>query len=196
MGVVHVGRRGCHRVDQLVSAVDADVRLHAEVPLVALLGLVHLRVTLAVAVLGRTRRADDRRIDDRTGADLEALLSQVRVDRGEDLRAQLIGLQQMAELADRRLVRHRLAAQVDADELAHRTRIVQRFLDRRIGQVEAVLQAVDAQHPLQSHRRAPCAFALLNPACDSAARVPAPSGSTPVRRSTRRDLRRAAGAHL
>jgi hypothetical protein len=46
-------------------AVDTDVRLHAEVPLVALLGLVHLRIALAVAVLGRARRADDRRIHDR-----------------------------------------------------------------------------------------------------------------------------------
>jgi hypothetical protein len=44
MFVVHVGRRGNHRVNQLGLAVHANVRLHAEVPLVTLLGLVHLRI--------------------------------------------------------------------------------------------------------------------------------------------------------
>ena len=39
------------RVHQARVSVDPDVRLHAEVPLVALLGLVHLRVALAAAFL-------------------------------------------------------------------------------------------------------------------------------------------------
>ncbi len=38
--------------------------LHAEVILVSLLGLVHLWVALAVLVLGRTGRVDQRGIDD------------------------------------------------------------------------------------------------------------------------------------
>jgi hypothetical protein len=53
-------------------------------------------------------------------------------------------LQQMPEAAHRGLVRRRLAAQVDADEAAHRRRIKERFLDRRVGQVEPLLQEVDA----------------------------------------------------
>ena len=40
-----------------LPAVHADMRLHAKVPLITFLGLMHLRVTLAVLVLGRTRRA-------------------------------------------------------------------------------------------------------------------------------------------
>src|SRR5882724_11830036 len=45
-------------------AVDirADMDLHAEVPLIAFLGLVHLRVAFALGILGRTRCMDDRRI--------------------------------------------------------------------------------------------------------------------------------------
>src|SRR5215471_20643302 len=39
-----IGWRGHHRVDQLAAAVDAKMRLHAEIPLVALLGLMHLGI--------------------------------------------------------------------------------------------------------------------------------------------------------
>jgi hypothetical protein len=39
-----------------------------------------------------------------------------------------VPLQQVAELAERGLVRHRLAAQVNAREPAHRQRIMQRLL--------------------------------------------------------------------
>jgi hypothetical protein len=143
-----------------VGRLSTSMRLHAEAPLVALLGLVHLRVPLAVAVLVRARRTDVRRIDDRARADLEALLGQAGSDRGDDLRSQLMGLKQLAELADRRLIRHRLTAQVDADELAHSPGVVQCFLNGRVGEAEPLLQAVDAQHPLQPHRRATRAFAF------------------------------------
>src|ERR1019366_3931827 len=46
----------------------------------------------------------------------------------------------MAELAHRRLVRHRLIPQVNARKLAHHRRIVQRLLHRRVRQVEPLLQ--------------------------------------------------------
>src|SRR6516164_4177503 len=46
-----IGRGGGHRVDQLAAAVDAKMRLHAKVPLIALLGLMHLGVTRLVGVL-------------------------------------------------------------------------------------------------------------------------------------------------
>ncbi|MCY1311001.1 hypothetical protein D9M70_612520 [compost metagenome] len=45
-------------------SIHADVRLHAEVVLVALLGLVHLRIALLILVFGRTRRMNQRGIDD------------------------------------------------------------------------------------------------------------------------------------
>lgn len=41
------------------------MHFHAEVPLVTFLALMHLRITLAVLVLGRGRSCDQGRIDDR-----------------------------------------------------------------------------------------------------------------------------------
>ena len=46
--------------------------LHAEVPLLALVRLVHLGVAGLVGVLRRTRRADDGGVHDRAGAHLQA----------------------------------------------------------------------------------------------------------------------------
>src|SRR5690348_3251750 len=61
--------------------------------------------------------------------------------------------EQVAEAAHRRLIRHWLMAKVDADKTSHRLRIVQRLFDRRVRQIEPVLQEIDAQHPLDADRR-------------------------------------------
>ena len=47
-------------VDEAAGAVRADVRFHPEMPLVALLGLGHLRVALLRPVLVGRRRGDQR----------------------------------------------------------------------------------------------------------------------------------------
>ena len=63
--------------------------------------------------------------------------------RVEQLPAQIVGLQQMAEAAHRGLVRHRLAAQINADEIAHGQRIVECLFHRRVRQVEPVGRVAD-----------------------------------------------------
>src|SRR6516165_7262007 len=74
--------------------------------------------------------------------------------RVEQLPAQIVGLQQMAEAAYRRFVRHWLAAEINADEIAHHQRIVECLFHRRVRQVEPLLQEIDPQHPLHPDRRA------------------------------------------
>src|SRR5215470_10414861 len=59
----------------------------------------------------------------------------------------------MAEAAHRRLVRHRLTAEINPDKNPHRLRIVKRLFDRRVRQIEPLLQEIDAQHPLDTDRR-------------------------------------------
>jgi hypothetical protein len=117
--VMDVRRRRHHRMDHLALPVHAEMRLRPKIPLVALLGLVHVGVSRFLLVLGRTRRVDDAGIDNRAAGKPYAL-----------------GLQM-------------LAAQIDADKSAHRKDVVQRFLGRRVGKVEPLLQAINSQHPLQ-----------------------------------------------
>src|SRR5665213_3254771 len=71
--VMHVGRCRRHRMDNLGFAVDADVRLHAEIPLIAFFGLMHLRVALAICVLGGGWRGDDSSVHNNTRSDLDPL---------------------------------------------------------------------------------------------------------------------------
>ena len=49
-----IGRRGDYRMNQLAATVHADMRLHAEVPLLAIARQVHLRVPFLLPVLRRT----------------------------------------------------------------------------------------------------------------------------------------------
>ena len=136
------------------SAIHARVHLHAEVPLLALLGLVHLGVALAVLVLGRARRGDDGGVHHRALAHQQTALGEVRVDLGQDRCGQIMLLEQAAELQQRRGVGHVLAPQVDADELAHGLAVVQRVFQRLVGQRVPLLQEVHAQHARHADRRA------------------------------------------
>src|SRR5271168_2697123 len=64
MHIGYRGRRGAHRMHNARFRVHADARLHPEVPLVALLRLVHLRVTLPARVLRRGGRMDNGGVHD------------------------------------------------------------------------------------------------------------------------------------
>ena len=157
--IVDIGRCGDNGVNELSPAVDTDVRLHAEVPLIALAGLTHLRIALLLFVLGGTRRADDAGVNDGAARYLQAVLLQILIYQVEQLITQVVLLHQVAELADRGFVWHRLSTEVDADEVAQRTGVIESFLGGRIRQVEPVLNEVD-----RSMRSIPIG------------RLPAPSG--------------------
>ena len=141
-------------MNQSRFSVHADVRLHAVMPLVAFLGLVHLRVALAAGVLGRTGRCDDGGVHDGAHAHQQTLLVQVRVDLFKHRLRQVAGLQQAPELQQRRSVRHRLSRQVDTHEVAQRLTVVDRVFQGLVGQAVPLLQQVHAQHLGHAHRLA------------------------------------------
>jgi len=69
--VMNVGRRGIDAVDQAERVINADVHLHAKVPLIAFSGLVHPgrsddSVTFAALVLCGTRGRNDGSIHNAT----------------------------------------------------------------------------------------------------------------------------------
>jgi len=61
--IADVARRANHRMHQARFSVHADVRPHAEIPLIAFLGLMHVGVTRLVTVLGRGRGGNQRGIE-------------------------------------------------------------------------------------------------------------------------------------
>lgn len=131
-----VGRRHRNSMHKTGIDVGAHVDLHAEVPLVTLLGLMHLGIALLVPALRRAGHVDDR------GVDLRAALEE---------RSAL--LKRVAELEGRRFVRHHIVAQVQPRKAAHRLHFVDRILHRRVGQCVTPLHEVDPQHRSERHRR-------------------------------------------
>ena len=158
--VIDVGRCTDHCMHQPRIGINPNVCLHAEVPLIALLGLMHFGVTLALRVLGRGRRRDDRRINDGAFAQHQALARQMRLDCGKDGFGQLVRFEQMAKLEQRRRIRRRFPPQVEAHKLADGLAVVERIFDTFVGQSQALLHDVHAQHPFQANRRTSAPFAL------------------------------------
>ncbi len=151
----HIRRRAHDGVHQPRLRVRADVRLHAEIPLVALLGLVHAGGALLLGILGRRRRVDDGGVDHRPLAHEQSLLTQELPHFLEDFAGQLMALQQVAELQKRRRVGRGLDAQIDPGKGAHRLAVVDRVFECFIGQSIPLLQKIEAQHPLDPDGRTP-----------------------------------------
>jgi hypothetical protein len=135
------------------------MRLHPEVPLIALLGLMHLRVARLPLVLGRGRGGDDGRINDCALPHQQAAFLQHRRHFGKQRLAQLVALQPVAEVHDCRRVWNRRHRQIDTSKAAQGLAVIERILHRPVGQPIPLLQEVDPQHPLQTDRR-PAALAL------------------------------------
>ena len=133
-----IGRCDDRRVDVAASRVYAHMQLRTEEPLVALLRLVHLGVALALRVLRGRRRVDDRRVHDGPAVHHPA--------------AQSVVIDELAELAQRRRVRHALRREVQSHELPHRVAVVDRVLHCLVRQVEPCRQQVHSEHDLYAPR--------------------------------------------
>lgn len=92
--------------------IDADMRLHAKMPFVALLRLMHLGIAAVPGVPGRRRRLDNRRIDQRAFLHQQAAFAQRNADLVEQLARQVMLDQQAAELLQRGRVWHVLDRQI------------------------------------------------------------------------------------
>lgn len=151
--VMLVGCRGCDRVHQARICVHADMRLHAEMPLVTFLGLVQLGIAPSTAVLGRTRRRNQRGVDGRALPEHQSFRGQSGVDRGQDLLGQTMLLEQMTETQDADPVRQSVGVAEPCKRAIER-HIEQGFLHREVAQPEPQLQEMQAQHDLVTKRRA------------------------------------------
>lgn len=98
-------------------------------PLVAFLGLMHVRITRLFTVLRRRGCGDQGGIDNRAFAHQQPLLGQLPVDDVEDAPRQVAGFEQASELEQGGCVRSPLAAQIDTDKPADRLAVVDGILD-------------------------------------------------------------------
>lgn len=153
MAVMHVRRCDAGTMDQTGFAIRANMQLHAEVPLVALLGLMHLGVAGFLFILGRGRDSDQRGIDNRAAGDLDTIGLKQCPHLGEHLLAEVVFFEQVSEFQQGRGIRDAFPAQIETAEFPEHRDVVHGVFSGFIGQVEPVGHPVHAQHPLQSNRR-------------------------------------------
>lgn len=150
--VVDVGRRADDAVHQTRLGVHADVAFHSKVPLISLLGLMHLRVALAALVLGRTRCRDQGGVHHSAGLEHQAMCAQFGVDDVQNLRSEVVLFEHVAESQNADPIRDALGA-ADTDKGAIEAGLEQGLLGSQIGQAKPLLQTVNAQHHRQLKRR-------------------------------------------
>lgn len=119
----------------------------AEIPLLALAGLMHLGVTRLVGVLGGAGRANDAGVHDGASVDPEAALLQLLPNLGKQGFAQLVVIEEFAKLQQGGGIGRGLAAQINADKAAQAGAVIQRVLTGQIRQVEPVLPRWTRRHP-------------------------------------------------
>ena len=137
-------------------SVHANVRLHAEVPLVTFLGLVYLGVAPAAAVPGRSGRRNQRGVHHGASLEHQAALDQLGVDGGQNLLAQLVLFEDVAKPQDGALIGQPGDARIQPGKLAVQRDVIQGLFHGRVRVAKQLLQQVDAQHHLGGEWWAPC----------------------------------------
>ena len=143
--IVDVGRRADDRMHQARLSVHPNMGFHAEVPLVALLNLVHLGVTLTGLVLGRAGRSNQRGVYHGARLEQQAVSGQLGVDDLQNLWTQRVLFEQMTKSQDADPVWNALGA-ADTSKVAVEAGLEQGFFGPQVGQAKPLLQAVNAQH--------------------------------------------------
>ena len=159
--VMLVGRCRFNTVNQTRLCIGTDMSLHTKVPVVALFGLMHLRIPFATGILGRGRCLNKSGINDGALLEQQATLGQHRVDLFEKPASQLVFLKQVPKVQDSVLVLNAATGQRQACKLTHRLHVVEHFFHGRIAQRKPLLHKVNPKHRLKRIRRTTsCAFGI------------------------------------
>ena len=136
----------------------ASLRLDPEGTL-PLLGLVDLRITLILFVLGGNGCRVQRGIHDRSLSHCHPTCAEEGFDHLIDLLTQIMLLQQLPQAKDRGLIRDPISDHADPSETRHDVHLVQAILHRWIIEELPLLQQADPQHPGQRVWRGPILLA-------------------------------------
>jgi len=123
-----VGRGHGDAVHSAGVDVGADVDFHPEIPLVTLLGGVHVRIAGFVLVLGGAGGMDDGGIHHRAFGHQQAVCLEVGVDGVQQHGGEAVVFEEMPEIEDRGLVRQSVSDTDKARKTAHALDFVKRIL--------------------------------------------------------------------
>lgn len=113
----------------------------------------HLGVALAIPVLRRTRRGNERSVHGAALPEQQALTAQQLIDSRQHAIGQLVFLQPVAKSEDGALVRQ-APIRIELGKLAVQRHVKEGFLHCRVRQAKPLLEKMNAQHCLQRKGRA------------------------------------------
>jgi len=142
--VLNIDSSASQAVDQPGLGIHPNVGLHAKVPLIALLSLMHLRVPCARGILGRAWRRDDRGIQNHALGESQTAARQIAIHRFKDSGSPPMRLQQMPKIQNRRLIRHPPFSQAQSRKAAHRENLIQGLFHGRLAQSLPLLNKVNS----------------------------------------------------
>ena len=151
--IVDVSRRSDDGVHQTGLRVHPNMGFHTEVPLIALLNLVHLGVAFTALVLGRARCSNQGGIHHGARLEQQAMGGQLGVDDLQNLRTQRVLFEQMTKSQDADPVWNALGT-ANAYEVSVKAGLEQGFFGPQVRQAKPLLQAVNAQHQCKLKWRA------------------------------------------
>ena len=150
--VMNIGCCANDAVHQPGICIYPNMCLHSKVPLIALLGLMHLGITLTRAVLGRTRCSNQGGVNNRSGLKQQTSLGQGCVDGRHDLLAQVVGFKKMAKPQNSGFIRKAYGSRIKSCKFTLQRLVVQRFFYRRFRQAKPQLKEMNTQHGFHSKR--------------------------------------------
>ena len=131
-------------MSQATLGVNADMSLHAEIPLIAFLGLMHLgprSPRLFLVELGASMMVAS---EQRALLHYDTRVTKPLVEGVKELAGQLMLLQQMTEVHDGSAVRN---GQVQGER--HQVNLVESIYHGTVAEVVPLLHAVNAEHGVQ-----------------------------------------------
>ncbi len=150
---MHIGTRCFYRGHITRTCIHTNMHFHPKTPLIALLRLVHFRVTFFLLVLSRSWCVDDGRIDNCATPHHLTSPFERAVDSFKHRFPKTIFFQQTSEVQKGRGIRCFLTHEVNSHELAHGITVIDSVFYPFVRQAEPYLQQVHPQHLFNPHRR-------------------------------------------
>lgn len=168
LSVVNRAHRHAHRVHETARFIDADVRLHIEIPLMSLLRRRHFGIALLLAINVASTIVPPRSKSSFaekcfTTLSKTAFDGSCHLNKWQKLRS----LDQVQD----RLDRNGVVTKFHADKWTHRPNVIEYFFGTRVWEIVPSLWAVDAQHGIQLIRSPAalrCHFLMAHRACPTA----------------------------
>jgi len=154
----HIVEVGCGIDDSVRQAricIHPNMRLHAKVPLITLLDLLHIRVAFTAAVFGGAWCGNQGGVYYGARLKHQTACGQFGVNAVQDLWRQAVDFQEMAKAQDGGLIGDAGHARVQVGKLPVQGYVMQALFHGRVGVPKELLQSMDAQHHLKRKGREP-----------------------------------------